>query len=83
MKVDLLVDQLSALLAQDDGRAENARARMLIYGIAGFVAEPQQHSLKDSDLRDLVACLAIGDRAAESSAVARSPTGAAWRIKLR
>lgn len=57
-KVDLLVDQLAVLLAYDNTRAEEARAKMMIYGIAAVVAEPRQYALDDDDLLNLVTCLA-------------------------
>lgn len=64
-KVNRLVDRLAAVLARDSTRVEDARARLLIYGIGGIVAEPQQQSLKDDDLSDLIANLVLGAEPAE------------------
>lgn len=66
-KVDQLVDRLAAALVHDGTRAEDARARMLIYGIAAFVAEPRQHACEDGDLRDLVFSLALGTNGPEEA----------------
>lgn len=48
--VDALVDVLAGLMASDGSPAADAHARMLIYGVAGFVAEPRQHLLGDAEL---------------------------------